>query len=78
MDAFAVQTYNPLPFAARLGRTKVKLLDVLFRRALWSLLQVNTVAEDKFLFPQVRLTVLPSSNVCISVTEWHGIKVLIC
>ena len=66
MDAFAVQTYNPLPFAARLGRTKVKLLDVLFR--------VNTVAEDKFLFPQVRLAVLPSSNVCISVTEWHGIK----
>ena len=68
MDEFAEQTYKPLPFAVRLDNTKVELLEVMFARSLSSLLQDNTVAEDRLLFPQVRVTLLPSSNVCKSIT----------
>ena len=64
-----MQMYKPLPFAVRLDSTKVKLLEVTFSRTLWSLLQDNTVAEDRFLLPQKSVTLLPSSYVCISVTE---------
>lgn len=69
MDEFAEQTYKPLPFAVRLDSTKVELLEVMFTRSLSSLLQDNIVAEDRLRSPQVRVILLPSSNVCKSITK---------
>ena len=48
------------------------LRKVVFKRTMSPLLQDNSVGEDRLLmFPQVSVTLLPSSNVFTSVAEKH-------
>ena len=82
-DELAVQTYKPLPLVSRLDNTSMDWLKevMLTSTSSPSLLQDNTVLEEWFLSPQVRLTLPPSSIVWISVTEktwtfiqhWRGL-----
>ena len=69
-----MQTYKPLSSAAIFDSTKVELLEVMFTRTFSSLLQDSRVEEDRFPFPQQSVTLLPSSNVLISVTFVAEIK----
>ena len=82
-DELAVQTYKPLPLVSRLDNTIMDWLKevMLTSTSSPSLLQDNTVLEEWFLSPQVRLTLPPSSIVWVSVSEktwtfiqhWRGL-----
>ena len=76
-EEFALQTYKPLASSVRSVRIKEdSLWEVVFKRTLSPFLQDNSVEEDRLLmFPQVSVTLLPSSNVFSSVAEMWKIDI---